>query len=170
MTGEQVHKCSCHNWCGTMQHQRQARQGPGQQKLNESCCKLYTEDIGHNWHGGRDQATRAWRIPISLSIKTTLIIKILSIQTWHVINGAVSVEVEMAGWRDNYGPFYLVTTAPHINTLTPLLKNRQKMTILHYNQLLSFSICIMIRILLHGNWQWNMTLQKQNLNTFHNLQ
>lgn len=59
MTGEQVHKCSCHNWCGTMQHQRQARQGPGQQKLNESCCKLYIEDIGNNWHGGRDQATRA---------------------------------------------------------------------------------------------------------------
>lgn len=44
MTGEQVHKCSCHNWCGTMQHQRQARQGPGQQKLNEFAAN-YTQRI-----------------------------------------------------------------------------------------------------------------------------
>lgn len=167
MTGEQVHKCSCYNWCGTMQHQSRRAKGQGSKNLM-SCCKWYMKDTDHNWHGGGDQATRAWRIPVILSIKTsTLIIKILSIQTWHVINGAVSVEAEEARWRDSYGPLYLLTTASHINTWIIWLKNRPKNDNPQFLcHLLSISICILICILLHGNWQWNMTLQKTKFKYF----
>lgn len=136
MTGEQVHKCSCYDWCGSMQHQGRRAKGQGSKNLM-SCCKWYMKDTDHNWHGGGDQATRAWRIPVTLSIKTTLIIKTLFIPTWHVINGAVSVETEQARWRDSYGPLNLLTTASHINALVFWLENCPIMTIL--NSYVNFS-------------------------------